>query len=334
MAWWHRGGGGDDEGALSRRDFFRRFGGAAVEKVLPGLEDPTRRPPPSPMLPQRLLGRTGATVPILGLGTARLTKARDEGAAAELVNEAIDLGVTYIDTGSEAGGYGRSQAVIGEVMRLRRRQVFLATKIFEPDAAAGRAMLERALRELETDQVDLLYVHALGHDHMDPAVTLGPNGVLQMLEEARREGLCRFVGATCHNRPDRLLQLLGDHPLDVIMTAVNFADVHNYGFEHRVWPLARQQGCGLVAMKVFGGPAPGGDNPAYMPREHQDLAFRYALSLEGCATAVVGMLDRRELHENVRRARTFQPLTKEEWEIVARVGPELAAEWGPHLGEV
>lgn len=319
---------------LSRRDFLRKFGGGAAELVKPAGEDPTRRPPPSPTLPQRPLGQTGVMVPILGMGTARLTKALDDASAFTLITEAIDLGVTFLDTGSEAGGYGRAQVILGEVMRLRRGQVFLATKIFEPDAATGRVMLERALSELQTGQVDLLYAHALGHDHMDPKVALGPDGVFRMLQDAKREGLCRFIGATCHNRAARLLDALGEYELDVIMTAVNLADVHTYGFEKQAWSLARQQGAGLVAMKVFGGPAQGVNNPAYMPRQFQDLAFRYALSLEGCASAVVGMLDRRELHENVLRARTFQPLTQEEWARVWEIGPGLAEKWGAHLGEV
>ena len=335
MAWWRRGPDKPEPDSLSRRDFFKRFGAPAVEIIRPSGDDPTRRPPPSPTLPHRPLGRTGVTVPILGFGTARLTRQiQDDSVAASLLGEAIDLGVTLIDTGSAEGGYARAQTVVGEVVKRRRRQVFLATKVFEPDGTAGWRMLERALRELQTESVDLLYAHSLGHEHMDPEVVFGPNGVLRMLFQARHEGLCRFVGATCHNRSSRLLDALRDYDLDVVMTAVNLADVHTYGFEEQVWPLARQKGCGLLAMKVFGGPAEDGHTPARMPRQFQDLAYRYALSLEGCASAVIGMLDRRELHENVQRARTFQPLTKEEWERVREVGPELAAKWGPHLGEV
>jgi hypothetical protein len=87
-------------------------------------------------------------------------------------------------------------------------------------------------------------------------------------------------------------------------------------------------------MKVFGGNAEGTATPAILPREWHDRAFRYALSLEGCALAVVGMVDRRELHENVARARAFQPLTAEEREPLLREGARLAQEWGPHLGAV
>ncbi|HEX9107965.1 MAG TPA: aldo/keto reductase [Longimicrobiales bacterium] len=332
--WWKKKPDEPAEGQLSRRDFFRKFGGGAAE-LMRSEEDPTRRPPPARGLPQRPLGRTGVTVPILGMGTARLAgHIQDEGAAASLVNEAIDLGVSYLDTGSPEGGYGRSQAILGEVMRQRRRQVFLATKVFEPDGTAGRRMLERSLAELQVDSVDLLYAHSLGHDHMDPTTLFGPNGIFRFLLQARREGLCRFIGATSHQRPTVLARALQEYDLDVVMTAANLADVHTYAFERDIWPLAREKGTGLVAMKVFGGPEQGVHTPALMPRQYQDLAFRYALSLEGCTLAVIGMLDRRELHENVQRARTFQPLAPAEWERVREIGPGLAAQWGAHLGEL
>ena len=331
--WWKKKPEEPSEGQLSRRDFFRMFGGGAAELMHPE-DDPSRRPPPARTLPQRPLGSTGVSVPILGFGTARLTRhIGDEEAAAALVNEAIDLGVTYIDTGSPEGGYARSQAVLGEVMRRRRRQVFLAAKVLEPDGSAGRRMLERSLEELQVDSVDLLHAHSLGHAHMDAAVVFGPNGVFRFLLEARREGLCRFIGATSHQRPSILLRALREYDLDVIMTTANPGDAQTYGFERDVWPVAREKGTALVAMKVFGGPEVGVNTPALMPRQYQDLAFRYPLSLDGCALAVIGMLDRRELHENVQRARTFQPLTPAEWDRVREIGAGLAASWGAHLGD-
>ncbi len=334
MPWWRRDPPKPAEPeSLSRRDFFRRFGGGAADNIRPAEEPPTRRPPASPTLPQRPLGRTGLMLPILGFGTARLGRTREPESAAALLHEAIELGVTFIDTGSEKGGYGAAQRIVGEVMRQRRSQVFLSTKIFEPDGSAGRRMLERALEELQTDHVELLHAHSLGHAHMDPAVVFGPNGVFRMLLQARAEGLCRFIGATCHNQSARVLRALAEYDLDAVMMPANFVDAHTYGFEGHVWPVAREKGCGLIAMKVFAGPAEGVDTPALMPRQFQDLAYRYALSLDGCASAVVGMLDRRELHENVLRARTFQPLAGHERARVDEVAPALAATWGQHLGD-
>lgn len=323
---------GEEERGVSRRSFFRLFGGAATNLIRE--EKPERHAPPPQALPQRVLGRTGVPVPILGFGTASLGRGVEDDVAVALLNEAIDLGVTYFDTASTEGGYGRAQQQIGQVMKWRRRQVFLATKVFEPDADAGRRMLERNLRYLQTDQVDLLYAHSLGHDRMDPDVVFGPGGVMRLLLDAQREGLTRFIGVTGHCRPERILRAIRDYDLDVVMTAVNFVDAHTYRFEATVWPEARRRGLGLVAMKVYGGTEKERHTPAVLPREWHDLAFRYALSLPGCATAVIGMVDRRELHENVQRARAFQPLSVEEKATLAEEGARLATEWGEHLGPI
>jgi predicted aldo/keto reductase-like oxidoreductase len=137
---------------------------------------------------------------------------------------------------------------------------------------------------------------------------------------------------TGHSRPQRFINALADFDFDVVMTAVNFVDAHTYNFEQLVWPLAHRRGAALVAMKVFGGIKGGGHTPALLPRAYHEQAFRYALSLEGCATAVIGVSTMQELEENVRRARAFQPLTTEEQEDLRAAGRIMAARWGAHLG--
>lgn len=312
---------------VGRREFFSRLfsGGARLaDTTLPSLSSLT--------FPKRQLGRTGEWVPILGFGTASIGRGVGDDVAAFLLNRAVDLGVNYIDTAPEIGGYGRAQKQIGRALAARRREIFLVTKVFEPKASDARRLLESSLTELRTDHVDLLYVHSLGHDKMDPDVVFAKDGVFEAVMQAKREGLCRYVGVTGHNRPDRFVRAIEDFDLDVIMTATNFADVHTYDFEGRIWPHARAKNMGLVAMKVYGGVKGGGHTPARMAEEHHDMALRYALSLEGCATAVVGMVNKDELDENVLRARAFAPLTAEERSELLLTGRELASEWGEHLG--
>lgn len=312
---------------LGRREFFSRLFSKGAEAVtnphMPSLSSLT--------FPKRQLGKTGEWVPILGFGTSSMGRGVADDVAAQLLNHAVDVGVNYIDTAPEIGGYGRAQRQIGRALKDRRKEIFLVSKLFEPERDAARKLLEANLRELGTDHVDLLYVHSLGHDKMDPDVVFSKKGVFQTVMWAKEQGLARYVGVTGHNRPERFIRALADFDLDVLMTAANFADVHTYGFERRVWPFARRKGMGLVAMKVFGG-VKGGHTPALMDREHHDAALRYALSLEGCATAVVGIVSKDELDENVRRARAFTPLTESERAALLATGESLAAEWGQHLG--
>jgi predicted aldo/keto reductase-like oxidoreductase len=315
---------------LGRREFFSRLFSKGAQAV----SEPPHIPSLSSLtFPKRQLGRTGEWVPILGFGTASLGRGVADDVAAQLLNHAVDLGINYIDTAAEVGGYGRAQKQIGRALGARRNEIFLVSKLFEPDGDAARRLLESNLAELRTDHVDLLYVHSLGHDKMDPDVVFAKNGVFETVLRAKEEGLTRFVGVTGHNRPERLMRALADYDLDVLMTAVNFVDVHTYGFERRIWPFARRRGLGLVAMKVYGG-VKGQHTPALLDEEHHEMALRYALSIEGCASAVIGMVSKDELEENVRRARAFSPLTEGERAALLATGETLAAEWGPHFGPV
>lgn len=314
---------------LGRRAFFARLlskGAAAAETPLPTLGSLT--------FPKRQLGRTNEWVPILGIGTAGLGRGVGDDVAAMVLNRALDMGVNYVDTAPDVGGYGRAQLQIGRALAGRRKEYFLTTKVFEPTADGARRLLENNLKELRVDSVDLLHAHSLGHDKMDPDIVFAKGGVFDALMQAKQEGLTRFVGITGHNRPDRLVRALAEYDIDVMMSAVNFADVHTYDFENRVWPFARARGVGIVAMKVFGGIKGKGHRPALLDAEHHERALRYALSLEGCACAVVGMTSLNELEENVLRARAFTPLTASEKQVILESGEPLAAEWGPHLGVV
>ena len=314
---------------LGRRQFFRRlFSGTAeiADTKVPSLGSLT--------FPKRQLGRTGEWVPVIGFGTAGLGRGVADDVAALLLNRAVDLGVNYIDTAPEIAGYGRAQLQIGRALKGRRYEIFLTSKVFEPRAGDARRLLENSLRELGTDHVDLLFAHSIGHDRMEPALMYSDDGVFNMLMNARQEGLARYVGVSGHNRPDRFMRALADYDIDVLMTATNFVDVHTYGFEDRIWPFAHRKGVGLAAMKVYGGIKGAGHTPALMEAKHHELALRYALSIPGCAIAVIGMVNDDELSENVRRARAFTTLTEGERAELLETGREIAAQWRDHLGVV
>src|SRR5688572_16472647 len=288
---------------LGRRAFFSRLFSKGAEQIAD-----RALPLGSLTFPKRKLGRTGQWVPIIGFGTAGIGRGVGDDVAAFLLNRSVDLGVNYIDTAPAIGGYGRAQLQIGRALSARRNEIFLTSKVFEPDGAGARRLLESSLKELRTDYVDLLYVHSLGHDKMDPDIVFAKDGVFEAVMQAKREGLARYVGVSGHNRPDRFVRALADYDLDVLMTATNFVDVHTYNFEGRVWPFAHRREVGLVAMKVYGGIKGAGHTPALMDSDHHEQALRYALSLEGCACAVIGMVTADELQENVERARAFTPL--------------------------
>ena len=283
-------------------------------------------------LPQRRFGKTEESVPVLGLGTGPAGMGLSDEAAIALYHAAIDAGVTYLDT---APGYGRAQAQLGQVLSRRRDEVFVATKCYAATAEEALRIHEQSLRDLQTDHVDLLYAHCVGS--FEPDQLLAPDGAFAGLREAQRRGWTRFIGFTAHHLPAKSLLLLERIEVDAVMLAMNYADRHTYAFEDKILPRAQSLDLGIAAMKVYGG-ARGMDyqasrTSALGDRSHHQ-AFRYALGLAGVAVAVIGMYSLDELERNVAWARSWEPLTGEEEERLAVEGQAVAAEWGPHFGDV
>jgi uncharacterized protein len=97
------------------------------------------------------------------------------------------------------------------------------------------------------DYADLVFVHSVGDDTMDPRTVFGKSGTYAALMKAKALGLTRFVGLSGHSRPSRFLSAVHQFDIDVLINAVNFADRHTYNFEEQVWPAAARANIGLIA---------------------------------------------------------------------------------------
>jgi predicted aldo/keto reductase-like oxidoreductase len=291
----------------------------------------------APPIETRLLGKTGVTLPILGFGTAPTGRRLNTRDAVRLYETAFREGITHFDTAPEFTGYGKAQLQLSHLLQQVRPQIFLVTKCYEPDGERALKLLESSLRELGTTYADLVFVHSVGSEKMDPTIVFGKKGTYAALMKAKALGLTRFVGLSGHNRPSRFLQALRQFDFDVLLNAVNFIDRHTYNFEEQVWPAAAHANIGLMAMKVFGGaqkPPPNTLSHSQMSGESHDMAFRYALSQPQVCCAVIGIATHRELEENLSRARMFRPLTTWEARRLHDAGALLARQWGEHLGPV
>jgi aryl-alcohol dehydrogenase-like predicted oxidoreductase len=270
-------------------------------------------------LPQRVLGRIGRPVSILGLGGGGLlSRTHDERAAVELVNHAIDAGVNYLDT---APTYGPSEEHIGKVMRHRRDEVFLATKVYPRIGDEAHRTIENSLRRLQTDRIDLIQVHDMAtREEIDRMMS--PDGSLAAMIEAREQGIVRWIGVTGHKDPDALIYAIERFDFDTVLMPVNIADRHYLSFVDGVLPPALERNMGVIAMKVF---CAGGvfESLDVTPAE----ALRYALSFP-VATAIVGVDDLRQLDENLRTARDFRPMDEDERQAVLDRTREKAAVCG------
>ena len=128
------------------------------------------------LIPQRPLGNTGRMVGIYSLGaqaTVEQVGMRDQ--AIEIVNRCIDLGINYIDTSAVYGQngtakkttemQGTSERHVGEVMKTRRQEVYLATKTHDRTYDGSMRLLEKSLNNLQTDHIDLWQIHNIRDTH-------------------------------------------------------------------------------------------------------------------------------------------------------------------------
>lgn len=258
-------------------------------------------------LPSRTLGRTGAKVSILAFGCgSRFLMYKDEDSAIGILNHAIDLGITYLDT-AYAYGDGESETRVGKVMASRRKEVWLATKIPDRTRDGFLRRLEGSLKRLQTDHVDLVHIHSLGHAD-DLAKIEAPDGALKGLMEAREQKMAHFAGMTSHTDGEVMAKAIERHDLDCVQMALNAS--RNGRFEEVALPTANAKNLGVIAMKVTGQEFLLG---AGSGKAEMSSLLRYSMSLP-VATAVVGMPRPEMLAGNIETARNFSPLKDDEKE--------------------
>lgn len=183
----------------------------------------------------RALGRTGLNVGPIGLGTVKLGRNTDvkyptafdlptEEAVAELLENALGLGVNLIDT---APAYGTSEARLGRFVAAHRDRVVLATKCgeryengrstYDFSAAAITASVEQSLKHLRTDRIDLLLLHSNGEDEK----ILTKTDALAALSELKRSGKIRAAGISAKTEKGIALAC---ESLDVVMAPFSESD--------------------------------------------------------------------------------------------------------------
>jgi aryl-alcohol dehydrogenase-like predicted oxidoreductase len=146
----------------------------------------------------RSLGPSNLQVSLIGLGCNNFGRRIDLEATRKVVDKALELGVTHIDTADIYGG-SKSEAFLGQCLEGRRDQVVLATKIGMPmadhpsDTRGSRdyvaAAIEACLRRLRTDRIDLLYMH-------EPDAATPIEETLRALDDAVKAGKVRHLAGS------------------------------------------------------------------------------------------------------------------------------------------
>jgi len=220
-----------------------------------------------------------------------------------LLNSALDVGLNVVDT---AAIYPGSEAKIGKAIGRRRGEFALFTKCGNPtsnddpywNAEALEASIERSLKDLETDHVDLVQLHSCSEE------ILKRGEAIEALERARAAGKTRFIGYSGDNQ--NAIYAIETGAFDTLQTSINVADQSAID---QVLPKARAKGMGVIAKRPIANAAwKTGKKPvseyhhAYWDRlqklgyeflsgeleESISIALRFTLAQEGVGVAIVG----------------------------------------------
>ena len=270
--------------------------------------------PSSREIPRRPLGKTGIEVSVLALGGAHLGRIDCEKNAINLMHEAMDAGLTFFDNAWEYHD-GRSEEWMGKALVGRRHKVTVMTKVCTHgrDKKLAFMQLEESLRRLRTDYLDLWQIHEVIYPD-EPDQHFSPNGSVEALLEAKRQGKVRFVGFTGHKDPAIHLKMLQyGFPWDTCQLPLNVFDSTFRSFERTVLPELTRLGIAPLAMKALSG---NGD-PIRQGLLTAEEALRYVLSLP-IASVISGVDSLEVLHQNVNIAHRFTPMTEDEMQALRR----------------
>ncbi|TAE29498.1 MAG: aldo/keto reductase [Candidatus Kapaibacterium sp.] len=269
-------------------------------------------------IPKRPL-LSGSILPVsaLGFGAGHIGGTNiTENEAGTILNRAVDLGVTLIDT---ARGYGMSEERIGRHLSYRRKDVVLVSKCgysipgYEDWTPMSiHAGIDMALRLMRTDYLDVMLLHSC------PKSTLERPGLIEALEENVKSGKLLAIGYSGEN--DDLEFALSLKRFDVIETSVNPFDQRGI---FSLLPKAKAAGVGVIAKRPLGN-APwrynerpvGNYAETYWERmttmqmhtivqesglSWDNLALRFSAFAEGVTTAIVGTTSTTNLQRNIEQ---------------------------------
>ena len=233
----------------------------------------------TPSLEYRTLGKTGLKVTTVSMGVMNCSD-------IAVVLRAFDLGINFYDTADCYMG-GRNEEMVGKAFQGKRDKVYLQTKVHAHDEKRMRASVERSLRRLRTDYIDVLVWH--GHNSTEE---VSDREQFDFMEKMKKEGKIRFSGFSSHSRMAPLLREAancGYH--DVALVSYNFT--HSKELKEAV-AMAAKAGVGIVAMKTQAG--------GYTKEKMEGLnphqaALKYILRDPNVAAAVPGVTAIEQIEE-------------------------------------
>ncbi len=277
----------------------------------------------------RTLGRTGLKIPVVSMGVMNADN-------PALVKRSFEMGIRHFDT---AWGYqkGRNEEMVGSVFKelKARDQVIIATKVppGKPELMDQMgdklieeeflARLEQSLSRLQSEYVDILYIHNIS----DPAMLKRP-GLLNAIDKARKTKKARFVGFSTHRTMAECIEAAvpAGH-FDVILTSINYSMADDQALLGAM-KKAAAAGIGLVAMKTQCRQSWSKESGSGGPEYHEGSVWhaallKWALRLESVTTAIPGYTTFQQLETDWPVASNLE-FTPAESKFLADPGVKLA----------
>jgi predicted aldo/keto reductase-like oxidoreductase len=283
-------------------------------------------------IPARMFSKNGIDLPILGYGGAALPKIYGNNDSLDdrlkLVRYAYDRGIRYYDT---AGNYAESQWIIGEALRDVRDNVFLATKVETTAPSQVRSAVEKSLRELDTDYLDLIQIHGTpGIEQMSVAQAMKIHAELVKLRDER---IIRHIGFTAHSYFDKAMALIKTDGFDQCMLSYGYISrgydqLHSdktIKLRNECVSKAHELGMGIVAMKVMGAGVFGALSEYMVPgfdkkrlKQLPGAAIRYVLNDKRICMLAIGMRFKKEIDSNIRILASDTTYTSDDKTLLAQ----------------
>ena len=279
----------------------RNFLAAGLALPASALAATTGLPSPKPAAPSgsaktrlqfRTLGKTGLKVTTMGFGCMVTSD-------PVVIAQAVEMGVNFFDTARVYQG-GNNERMVGAALKGKRQNLILASKTLAPTKEGALAHLETSLKELQTDYLDIWYLHSKSKpEHIT-------DELLEAQRLAKQQGKIRFAGISTHVGHRELIPaVIKSGKFDVLLASYNFTMGHTID---DLLEQTRAAGIGVVAMKVFaGGYKPISavpSDPGVIQRLHREgamlAALKWAMKNKHVDTTIPSITDLDQLDEDLR----------------------------------